>query len=152
MSRDELLEILSHLNPDIARAIMSGEMSIENFFGENNPEEETLIGYDISRTMINNDKYFENSKTEIVDRNGQLGTIRSETVWDCGHSQKAYNFGGIDSFGHVVCEQCIRFCDRGRHLCCIMDSKILSNGLIVCDCHRGIWRFLNSKFEKERVR
>lgn len=152
MNRDELLAILSQLDPNIIRAIASGEISIEELLEGLNSDQDNQTGFDITRTMISQDNFFENNKIEIIDNNGQLGIIRSESVWHCGHSQKTYPLGGIDSFGHVVCTQCIRYCDRGRHLCCVMDSKVLSNGLIVCDYHSGIWRFFNNKFEKERVR
>jgi hypothetical protein len=152
MNRDELLSILSQLDPRVARAINSGQLSIEELLAGLNSNQDDLMSFDIARTMISKDNYFENSRVDITDNNGQLGTVRSESVWHCGHSQKAYPLGGIDSFGHVVCTQCIRYCDRGRHLCCVMDSKFLSNGLTVCDFHCGIWRFIKSKFEKERVR
>ena len=152
MNRDELLAILSQLDPEVQRAISSGQISIEEVLGMLNINQGNLLGFDINRMVISEDNYFENNKVEIVDNSGQIGTIRSESVWHCGHSQRAYPLGGIDSFGHVVCAQCIRFCDRGRHLCCVMDSKILSNGLIVCDYHSGLGRIFKNKFEKKRVR
>ncbi len=152
MNREKILEILSQLHPDIVNAISSGEISLEEILGGSISNQDNQLGFEIAQTMISKNKYFVHSRVDIVDKDGQLGTVRSENVWHCGHSQKTYELGGVDSFGHVVCTQCIRYCDRGRHLCCVMDSKILANGLIVCDFHSGIWRFIKSKFEKARVR
>ena len=152
MNRDEILALLSQADPRVAEAVLSGKIPLEEFLRQAAPNQENFVGFDITRIRITDGKYFDHSKIEIIEDNGQLGTLRTESVWDCGHSQKNYGLGGIDSFGHVVCEACIRFCDRGKHLCCVNESKVLSNGLVVCDYHSGIWRFFKSKFEKARVR
>ncbi len=152
MDRNQLLALLGQVDPRIAEAVLSGEIPLEEFLRQMRPGENDLLGFDITRTQISKDNYFEHSKTEIIDQQGQLGTIREYNVWHCGHSPRTHELGGIDSFGHVVCTDCLRFCDVGRHLCCVMDSRILANGLLVCDCHRGIWKFFKGKFERERVR
>ena len=74
--------------------------------------------------------------TGLIEENGEVGRIKSFNVLDCGHSQLLYRQGGVDSFGHVVCEHCIRWCDRGSHPCCVLDSKLLSSGARACDYHR----------------
>ena len=152
MTRDELLALLSRVDPRIADAVLSGQIPLEEFLRQYTSTENSLLGFDITRTQISDNQYFEHNRTEIVDEQGQLGTIRNYNVWHCGHNQKTHELGGIDSFGHVVCIMCMRFCDIGRHPCCVMDSSVLPSGLIACDCHRGIWRFFNSKFERERIR
>ena len=109
------------------------------------------IGFDIRRTVVTegiNPSYFENQRTEIVENNGRLGRISDVKVWDCGHSYD-YPFGGIDSFGHTVCKYCLRWCDRGRHPCCVLDSKLLWNGKRACDYHRGLNRLFKKTFKRE---
>jgi len=151
MTREQVLAFISQLDPEIINAISQSNMSIEEFIESLNPYQDNTVGFEVQRTKIAEGIYFEHNKTEVVERNGQLGTIRTDSVWDCGHSQQTHKFGGIDSFGHCVCEECLRQCRHG-HLCCVMDSKDLPDGTTVCDCHTGIWSFFDNKFEKWRVR
>lgn len=110
------------------------------------------IGFDVTRTIVtegNEPSYFENQRTEIIENNGRLGRISELKVWDCGHSQAANPIGGVDSFGHTVCKYCIRWCDRGRHSCCVLDSKLLWSGKRACDYHRGLNRLIKKPFKRE---
>ena len=91
----------------------------------------------------------ENQRTEIIENNGKLGRISELKVWDCGHSQTSNPIGGICSFGHVVCKYCLRWCDRGRHPCCVLDSKLLWSGKRACDYHRGLNILIKKPFKRE---
>jgi len=152
MNRDELLAMLSQLDPEITNAISSGQLSIEDLLNSLNSEQENQVGFEVQRTKIAEGIYFEHNKIEVIERNGQIAKISSNSVWDCGHSQETHEFGGIDSFGHVVCIQCLRWCHRGKHPCCVLESREISDGTTVCDCHTWLGRFFSFKFEKMRVR
>ena len=152
MTQDELIAFLSQANPEIVNAILSGEIPLDVVLQQLGDGNNELLGFDISRIQITENQYFDNSRTEIIDEQGRIGKIHTLKVWDCGHSQMHYEFGGIDSFGKVLCVNCLSACDVGRHPCSIWDIKILSNGQRACFCHRGIYRFSNKKFNKYRVR
>ena len=152
MNRNQLLEILSQVDPRIADELLSGQLPMDEFLRQYMPDGNELLGFDKTRIRISDNNYFDNDTTEIIEDQGKIGSIRTSNVWDCGHTGRTYQLGGIDSFGHTICIQCFRWCDIGRHPCCVMDSKILLSGLIACDCHTGIWRFSNWKFNKWRKR
>ncbi len=138
MNRDKLLAILSCLKPEdveqlkqiLAAPAQSAEAGSDG-----------VVGFDSTRTRITENQHFEIQRTEIIEENGEIGRIKSFNVLDCGHSQLLCRQGGVDSFGHVVCEHCLRWCDRGNHPCCVLDSKLLSSGARACDNHRGLKRF-----------
>jgi len=150
MTREEILMLLSRMQPqdiDLMRSILLGEESGKDT-GMGDVSE---IGFDITRTVVTEGEepsYFVNKRTDIIEDSGRLGRIKELKVWDCGHSQY-YPFGGIDSFGHTVCKHCIRWCDRGQHTCCVLDSKLLRSGKRACDYHRGLNRILRPAFKRE---
>lgn len=128
------------------KEILSGQESDQDTGMQNISE----VGFDSSRTVINDGEqplYFERERTTVFDDNGRLGRINESRVWDCGHSSEI-PMGGIDSFGHVVCIHCLRWCDRGKHPCCVLDSKLLRNGKRVCHSHRWLKRFFKPKFKR----
>ncbi|OVE79135.1 hypothetical protein BVY01_03430 [bacterium I07] len=140
MNKEQLLAFLSRMSPrdvEMLRQVLFDQPS-ETETESANPEE---IGSDIIRTQITDDEFFENERTDVTETDGSIARVHNRNVWDCGHSQGHYPFGGIDAFGHVVCAHCLRWCDRGHHPCCVLDSKLLRNGKRACIAHRGLLRF-----------
>jgi len=149
MTREQLLALLSRMNPEDVETIRQilSEQGLEQ---ENDPAEAQEIGLDVARTVITDQDFFENMRTEIFEQpDGRIARIRDMRVWDCGHSQFHNQFGGIDAFGHVVCKHCLRWCDRGKHPCCVLDSVVFPSGERACDKHRGFfWFFRDPTFKR----
>jgi hypothetical protein len=149
MTRAQMMALLSRMNPDDVEMIRQilFEQDLEQDAGMAEIQE---IGFDIARTRITNREHFENTRTEIFQQpDGRIARIQDVNVWDCGHSQFHNEFGGIDAFGHVVCKNCLRWCDRGKHPCCVLDSVVFENGERACDKHRGfLWFFRKPTFKR----
>ena len=101
MTREELLSILSRMSSqdiETIRDILSDPGLGPDTGGVDTQE----IGIDTTRTIITENEYFENAKIEIIEKDGRLERIKNYRVWDCGHSQLQYPFGGIDSCGEAA--------------------------------------------------
>lgn len=149
MNREQIMALLSRMTrADVEMLLqMLSEQDTEQDAGMAEAQE---IGLDVARTRITGHEYFENTRTEIYQQpDGRIARIRDVNVWDCGHSQVHNEIGGIDAFGHVVCKNCLRWCDRGNHPCCVLDSVVFQSGERACNEHRGLlWFFHKPKFKR----
>jgi hypothetical protein len=150
--KEDIKALISKLPPEIGKLVKLGLQIQEQQQKYNNDTlEDSEIGFESTRTIITDKgkpEYFESYSTEIIERDGKIGRIKNYQVWDCGHSQNI-PLGGVDAFGHAVCESCLRWCDIGSHPCCVLDSKLRSDGKRVCTKHQGIRRFFKPNFKRK---
>jgi hypothetical protein len=118
------------------RALLSGQVSNQTNCLDTNQE----IAFKQSRIKINdNGEYFNAFLSEIIEDNrDRTGERRTYSVWDCGCSMKHNKLGGVCDFGHTVCSKHLRWCHRGQHRACVLDSVKLRDGSYACLMHSGL--------------
>lgn len=89
-------------------------------------------------------EYFVKKKITTYAVNGRVEVEKEIMLYKCGHSpEKHPNFMQCD-YSCIVCEDCIRYCQKGNHPICKMHAKELSDGRIFCKFHSSFFSFLKS--------
>lgn len=123
-TREELLASVSHLPSSVIenlREIFSGLSQQNNGLIDNQE-----ISFKSNRIKITEGEFHEFFREDILNENGNLGLIKTLQTFDCGCNYDSKEIGGVCSFNHFVCKSHLRWCDRGNHPSCSLDSVIIT--------------------------